>query len=76
MIAAESAAAVPQTRFLKDLIGTMQPDVVAAKIAKGLQRKKTLIVPGVRASLMAWTARHFPELFAWSSALLLRWKFG
>ena len=35
-----------------------------------------VIIPGVRAKLMVWTARHFPELFARCSILLLRWKFG
>ena len=75
MIAAEAQAAVPQTRFLKDLVGTMEPEVAATKIARGIRRHKPVIIPGVRASLMAWTARHFPELFARSSELLLRWKF-
>jgi 3-dehydrosphinganine reductase len=76
MIQAESLAAVPQTRFLKDLVGTLEPDVVARKIARGIDRRKALIVPGVRAGLMVWTSRHFPGLFAWSSERLLRWKFG
>ena len=72
---AEAQAAVPQTRFLKDLVGTMEPDVAATKIARGIRRHKPVIIPGVRANLMAGTARHFPELFARSSELLLRWKF-
>ncbi len=76
MIEAESASAVPQTRFLKDLVGTMEPDVVAVKIARGLQRGKEMIVPSFRAKVMAGLARHFPTLFAWCSQQLLRWKFG
>lgn len=76
MIAAESSTAVPQTRFLKDLVGTLQPDVAAKKIAGGLRRRKPVIVPGFRAGLMVWMARHFPGMFAKCSELLLRWKFG
>lgn len=76
MIAAEREMAVPQTRFLKDLIGTMPPAVAAEKIAKGIGKRRAIIIPGVRAKLMVWTARHFPELFARCSILLLRWKFG
>jgi short-subunit dehydrogenase len=75
MIAAESRAPVPQTRFLKDLVGTLEPAVAAQKIARSIARGKSVIVPGVRANLMAWIARHFPELFARSSELLLRWRF-
>jgi 3-dehydrosphinganine reductase len=76
MIAAESQASVPQTRFLKDLVGTMEPEVAAVKIARGISKHKAVVIPGVRASMMVWTARHFPELFARSSELLLRWKFS
>ncbi len=76
MIAAESAQGVPQTRFLKDLVGTMEIDVAAKKIARGISKHQAVIIPGIRASIMAWTARHFPELFARSSQWLLRWKFG
>ena len=76
MITAESDSANPQTRFLKDLIGTMEPEVAAVKIARGIARGKFLIVPGVRAQLMVWIARHFPEVFARSSQALLNWKFG
>jgi 3-dehydrosphinganine reductase len=76
MIAAESPTAVPQTRFLKDLVGTLQPEVAARKIARGLRRRKSVIVPGFRAGLMVWMAQHFPGMFAWCSERLLRWKFG
>ena len=75
MIEAESAAAVPQTRFFKDLVGTMEPAVAARKIARGIHKRKAVVIPGVRARLVAGTARHFPELFARSAGLLLQWKF-
>jgi len=58
-----------------DLVGTLQPDVVAKKIASGIDKRKAVIVPGARARLMVWIDRHFPRFFAWSSRRLLRWKF-
>jgi short-subunit dehydrogenase len=76
MIEQESRSVLPQTRFLKDLVGTMEPDVVAAKIERGLSRGQRTIVPGFRASLMTSLARSFPDVFAWCSARLLHWKFG
>lgn len=75
MIAAETLCSVPQTRFLKDLVGTLEPAVAARKIEKGIARGKAVIVPGIRAGLLVWTERHFPELFARSLGLLLRWRF-
>ncbi len=75
MIAAEAASVLPQTRFLKDLGGTLKPEVAVRKIARGIGRNRALIIPGARARLMAWTARHFPWLFGKTSELLLRWKF-
>lgn len=75
MIAAEAATVLPQTRFLKDLVGTMKPELAARKIARGIRRNKAVIIPGVVANLLAATARHFPGLFNWSCALMLKWKF-
>jgi short-subunit dehydrogenase len=75
MIAAEAASVLPQTRFLKDLGGTLEPEVAVQKIARGIGRNKALIIPGARARLMAWTARTFPWLFGKITELLLRWKF-
>jgi hypothetical protein len=49
--------------------------VAAPKIAAGLRRGKAVIIPGLRANLIAWTSRHFPELFSKSCELLLAWKF-
>ena len=58
------------------LVGTLKPEIAAAKIASGLRRGSALIIPGVRASMVAWIARHFPGLFSKWSTLLLYWKFG
>jgi 3-dehydrosphinganine reductase len=75
MIAAESASVLPQTRFLKDLGGTLQPEVVVKRIAEGIDKNQQLIIPSARARLMAEVARHFPWLFGKTSEMLLRWKF-
>jgi short-subunit dehydrogenase len=75
MIAAESAVAVQQTRFLKNLMGTLPPDLAARRIVRGIRRQKALIVPGYRASITAGIARVFPALFDASCTLLLRWRF-
>jgi len=76
MIAAEAATALPQTRFLKDLVGTLEPDVAASSIARGLRRNRPVVVPGVRAGIVLWFERHFQDTFSNTSNLLLRWKFG
>lgn len=75
MIAAEREHSLPQTRFLKDLVGTLEVEPAARKIARGIRRHKAVIIPGLRARTIAWTARHFPEIFAKSCRWLLRWKF-
>jgi len=48
----------------------------SSSIALGIRKRQAVIIPGIRASVVVWTARHFPELFARSSELLLRWKFS
>ncbi|NVK42557.1 MAG: hypothetical protein HWE39_15050 [Oceanospirillaceae bacterium] len=75
MVAAEADTILPQTRFLKDLAGTLSPEAAASGIARGLSRDRALIVPGFRAGAIAWISRHCPWLFGKSSELLLRWKF-
>jgi short-subunit dehydrogenase len=76
MIAAEAEGVLPQTRLLKDLVGTLSPETAAVKIARGIARRKRVIVPGFRAGIVAWAARHFPGLFDSASNALLRWRFG
>jgi 3-dehydrosphinganine reductase len=75
MIAAEAGAILPQTRFLKDLAGTLSPEAAASGIARGLSRNRALIVPGFRPGVIAWIARHCPGLFSKTWELLLRSKF-
>jgi short-subunit dehydrogenase len=72
MIAAEAATALPQTRFLKGLVGTLAPDVAASKIARGLRRNRPVVVPGIRASIVLWFERHFQAAFNYASEMLLR----
>lgn len=75
LVEEEASGILPQTRFIKDMTGTLSAAVAAKKIAAGLNRNKMLIIPGLEANLTAKIARHFPRLFSKSTELLLRWKF-
>ena len=76
MIRAEAETVWPQPRFLKDLIGTLEPAQAARKIAAGIEKGKAVIIPGFRAGLVACMARLSPGLFAKGAELLLRYRFG
>ena len=73
MIAAEAEDCLPQTRFLKDLLGTMEPDEVAEKIAGALRKNREVIVPGYRANVVIFYGAalpwHFCALFRLAAAL-------
>lgn len=75
MVQAEAGSILPQTRFMKDTVGTLPADVAARKIAAGIAADKSLIVPGVRPWLTSRFARHFPRLFTASTSWLLKLKF-
>jgi short-subunit dehydrogenase len=75
MIAEEAESVLPQTRFLKDLVGTLSPEAAAVKIARGISRRKRVIIPGLRAGIVAWTAQHFPGLFESAGNVLLHRRF-
>jgi short-subunit dehydrogenase len=75
MVAAEAESALPQTRFLKDLAGTLSADDAAAQIARGLEKNQAVVIPGLRARLLLGFARHCPGLFSLTSTMLLRAKF-
>jgi short-subunit dehydrogenase len=75
MVQAEADNILPQTRFMKDTIGTLAADEAAGKIAAGIAADRALIVPGTMPWLTSRFARHFPRLFAWSTRSLLALKF-
>jgi len=76
MIRAEAGTVLPQPRFLKDLIGTLEPSQAAKKIAAGIEKGKAVIIPGFRAGIVACIARLSPGLFAKGTEILLRYRFG
>ena len=63
MIAAEAATVLPQTRLLKDLVGTLSPDKAADIITKGIDQGKHIVLTGFTAKLFVFLNRVFPGLF-------------
>jgi hypothetical protein len=71
MIAAESATIPAQTRFAKDLVGTVSAEAVAQSALRGVARGKHLIIHGVRGNIFDQMKRLFPGTFAWCARVLL-----
>jgi 3-dehydrosphinganine reductase len=63
MVTKESEHILPQTRFIKDLGGTLQPKSVTKATLKGVAKNQFIIVPGLMAKLSYWQARVFPRTF-------------
>lgn len=72
MVTKESEHILPQTRFIKDLGGTLQPKTVTRATLKGLAKNQFIIVPGVMAKLSYWQARVFPKTFGVIIQFLVR----
>lgn len=71
MIAAEAATVPPQTRFLKDLLGTTTAEAVAESTLAGVAKGKPLIIHGFKGKSAWFIKRMFPNLMRISTALLL-----
>ncbi len=71
MIAAEADTALPQTRLLKDLVGTLSPDKAADIIIKGIRKNKDLVITGFTASLFEFFNRVFPSIFRRITRLII-----
>jgi short-subunit dehydrogenase len=65
MVANEAHNILPQTRFIKDVGGTLKVETVTQSALKGIQKNKFMIVPGVMAKVTYWQARCFPKTSAW-----------
>lgn len=76
MVESEAASILPQTRLMKDTIGTLSAAVAAKKIARGIARNKALIVPGFLPNLTSHFVRHCPGLSALFIRALLKLKFA
>lgn len=74
MVTKESEHILPQTRFIKDLGGTLQPKTVTKATLKGIAKNRFIIVPGFMAKLSYWQARVFPRTFAAFVQLLVRYS--
>lgn len=73
MIAAEAETIPAQTRFAKDLVGTVSAEAVAESTLRGVAKGKHLIIHGARGKLIYQMKRLFPGTFAWSVRVLLRY---
>jgi short-subunit dehydrogenase len=69
MIAAEDTP--PQTRLLKDMVGTLTADDCARLTLQGIARGRFLVLQGLRSRLMYHSKRLFPATQRWIVRLLL-----
>ena len=65
MVAQEAHNILPQTRFIKDVGGTLKVDTVTRSTLKGIRKNQFMIVPGTMAKFTYWQARCFPKTSAW-----------
>ena len=72
MVTKESEHILPETRFIKNLGGTLQPKTVTQAMLKGVAKNQFIIVPGLMAKFSYWQARVFPTTFAAFIQLLVR----
>lgn len=63
MILEESKTIPPETRALKNLVGTLSPAYVARYIVRGIQRKRYLIIPGFLAKYFYYINCYLPFSF-------------
>jgi 3-dehydrosphinganine reductase len=61
-LAEENREKPPETRALAGNVPVLAPEAVAEALLDGLARGRAVIVPGWRARLTLWAARHFPGL--------------
>jgi 3-dehydrosphinganine reductase len=73
MVAIESAHILPQTRFIKDIGGLLQPAAVTHATLKGLAKNRFIIVPGLMAKISYWQARVFPRTFGAVIQMMVRY---
>ncbi len=73
MVANEAHNILPQTRFIKDVGGTLKVETVTRSALKGIQNNQFMIVPGIMAKFTYWQARCFPKTSAWVMQQLVRY---
>ena len=74
MVAKESEHILPQTRFIKDIGGTLNVKTVTHAAIKGINKNRFIIVPGLMAKISYAQARFMPRIFGWFMQLLVNYS--
>ena len=74
MVAKESENILPQTRFIKDIGGTLNVKTVTHAAIKGINKNRFIIVPGLMAKISYAQARFMPGIFGWFMQLLVNYS--
>ncbi|MFT5594263.1 MAG: 3-dehydrosphinganine reductase [Oceanicoccus sp.] len=74
MVAKESEHILPQTRFIKDIGGTLNVKTVTKSALKGINKNQFIIVPGLMAKISYAQARFMPRVFGWFMQLMVRFS--
>lgn len=74
MVVNEAEHILPQTRFTKDLGGTLSVEEVTRCIIKGVTKNRFMIIPGLRAKISYWHSRVFPNTFRAIMQMLVRFS--
>lgn len=74
MVAKESEHILPQTRFIKDIGGTLNVKTVTKSALKGINKNQFIIVPGLMAKLSYAQARFMPRVFGWFMQLMVKFS--
>lgn len=74
MIHKESEHILPQTRFIKDIGGTLNVKTVTKSAMKGISKNQFIIVPGLMAKISYAQARFMPRIFGWAMQLMVKFS--
>ncbi|WJG07634.1 SDR family NAD(P)-dependent oxidoreductase [Aliiglaciecola sp. LCG003] len=74
MVSEESEHILAETRFLKNIGGTLSVNAVTSAAVKGITKNQFLIIPGFMAKLTYLQSRLMPRTFAWCIQRLLSWR--
>ncbi len=73
MVTQEADHILPQTRFIKDIGGLLQPKTVTKAALKGIAKNRFIIVPGLMGKFSYWQSRVFPRTFGAAIQLMVRY---
>lgn len=72
MVEAEHASGDPVSLELKKLAGSLPSDYACDKMLKGLDKGQWIIIPGIRAKILAFIARRMPTSFTFFGLFAVR----